>query len=147
MKFVADHMLGRLANWLRLLGFDVLYPRNLEDEELIKIANEQNRILLTRDRKLAGNNVFVVRSLFIDKQLEQIVKELELKIENELSRCSVCNAEIVEESKARVKGLVPERIYKEQEQFWKCTNCNRIYWHGSHWKKIMKKIEELKENR
>ncbi|MEW6070124.1 MAG: Mut7-C RNAse domain-containing protein [Candidatus Thermoplasmatota archaeon] len=144
MKFVADHMVGRLAGWLRLLGFDVLYPRNLDDTELIKIAKEEGRILLTRDRKLAGENIFVVRSLFIDKQLEQVVKELKLKIENELSRCSVCNTEIIKEAKEKVKSFVPERIYKEHELFWKCPKCNRIYWQGSHWKKIMKKIEELR---
>ncbi|MDI6855717.1 MAG: Mut7-C RNAse domain-containing protein [Candidatus Thermoplasmatota archaeon] len=144
MKFVADHMLGRLAGWLRLLGFDVLYPKNLRDDELIKIANEQNRILLTRDRKITGKNVFLVRSVFIDRQLEQTVKELKLKIEDEFSRCSICNTEIVEVPKEQVKDIVPERVYKEQALLWKCPNCNRVYWQGSHWKKISKKIEELR---
>ncbi len=148
MKFVADHMLGSLATWLRFLGFDVLYPEELDDAKLVKIASENGRILLTRDKSLGSKqNVFIIKSVFLDKQLEQVVNDLNLEISAPLSRCAVCNARITEEKKDNVKNLVPERVYKDHNEFWKCLGCGKIYWHGSHWKKIIKKIESLKEKK
>lgn len=148
MKFVADHMLGRLGTWLRFLGFDVLYPKELDDAELVEMASREERILLTRDKSLGGKqNVFIIKSVFLDKQLEQVVNELDLEIINPLSRCAVCNARIIEEEKDNIKALVPERVYDGHNEFWKCLGCGKIYWHGSHWKKIIKKIELLKEKK
>jgi uncharacterized protein with PIN domain len=141
MKFVADTMLGRLARWLRLLGFDVLYP-NLDDKELLKFADE--RIILTRDKELGEKeNVFLIKSVDVNEQMKQVINELRVEINTPLSRCSVCNQVLVEEDKKSVKNLVPERIYKSNDMFWRCPGCNRIYWKGSHYDKIMKKIEEL----
>jgi hypothetical protein len=145
MRFIADHMLGRLATWLRLLGFDVLYMKNRSNDELLKIAERDSRILLTRDKKLGSKaNVLIVKSIFLDSQLEQVVKDLELKIVNPFSRCSVCNSEIVEvKDKNTIESLVPRRIYKEHKQFWFCNSCNKVYWQGSHWAKIMDKVKWL----
>ena len=141
MKFVADTMLGRLARWLRLLGFDVLYP-NLDDKELIKFADE--RIILTRDKELGEKkNVFLIKSVDVDEQLKQVINELKPEIQNPLSRCSVCNQILIEVDKNSVKNLVPERIYKSHDIFWRCPDCNKIYWKGSHYDKIVRKIKEL----
>ena len=141
MRFVADTMLGRLARWLRLLGFDVLYP-NLDDKELLKFADK--RIILTRDKELGRKeNVFLIKSVDVDEQLKQVINELKLEIKNPLSRCSVCNQILVEADKKSVKTLVPERIYTNHDMFWRCPDCERIYWKGSHYDKIVMKIKEL----
>jgi len=143
MKFVADIMLGRLARWMRLLGFDVLYPDTSDDKELLKFADE--RIILTRDKELGKKeNVFLIKSVKIDEQLNQVINELNLKISRPLSRCSVCNQILAEVEKSSVKALVPERIYNNHDTFWRCPDCNRIYWKGSHYDKIMDTVSRLK---
>jgi len=143
MKFVADIMLGRLARWMRLLGFDVLYPDTSDDKELLKFADE--RIILTRDKELGKKeNVFLIKSVKIDEQLNQVINELNLKISRPLSRCSVCNKILIEEEKKSVRNLVPERIYSSHNIFWRCPGCERIYWKGSHYDKIMDTVSRLK---
>ena len=140
MKFAADTMLGRLARWMRLLGFDVLYPETADDKELLKFAGE--RIILTRDKDLGKKkNVLLIKSVSVDEQLKQVMNELNLKISNPLSRCSVCNQTLVEANKKSVENLVPERIYTNHNTFWRCPDCNRIYWKGSHYDKIIRKVE------
>jgi len=142
MRFVADTMLGRLARWLRLLGFDVLYPKDLDDKELLKFADE--RIVLTRDKELGKKeNVFLIKSVNIDEQLKQVINELKLEIKAPLSRCSVCNHLLVESDKKSVENLVPERVYNNHNTFWRCPDCNRVYWKGSHYDKIMKNVNSL----
>jgi len=143
MKFVADIMLGRLARWMRLLGFDVLYPDTSDDKELLKFAGE--RIILTRDKDLGKKkNVLLIKSVNVNEQLKQVVNELNLKISRPLSRCSVCNQILAEVKKSSVKALVPERIYNNHDTFWRCPDCNRIYWKGSHYDKIMDTVSRLK---
>jgi len=143
MKFAADTMLGRLARWMRLLGFDVLYPETVDDKELLKFADE--RIILTRDKELGKKeNVFLIKSVRIDEQLKQVMNELKLEIKAPLSRCSVCNQILAEVEKSSVKALVPERIYNNHDTFWRCPDCNRIYWKGSHYDKIMDTVSRLK---
>jgi len=143
MKFVADIMLGRLARWMRLLGFDVLYPDTSDDKELLKFADE--RIILTRDKDLGKKkNVLLIKSVNVNEQLKQVVNELNLKISRPLSRCSVCNKILAEVEKSSVKALVPERIYTNHDTFWRCPDCNRIYWKGSHYDKIMDTVSRLK---
>jgi len=143
MKFVADIMLGRLARWMRLLGFDVLYPDTSDDKELLKFADE--RIILTRDKDLGKKkNVLLIKSVNVNEQLKQVVNELNLKISRPLSRCSVCNQILAEVEKSSVKALVPERIYNNHDTFWRCPDCNRIYWKGSHYDKIMDTVSRLK---
>jgi len=143
MKFVADIMLGRLARWMRLLGFDVLYPDTSDDKELLKFAGE--RIILTRDKDLGKKkNVLLIKSVNVNEQLNQVINELNLKISRPLSRCSVCNQILAEVEKSSVKALVPERIYNNHDTFWRCPDCNRIYWKGSHYDKIMDTVSRLK---
>ena len=143
MKFVADIMLGRLARWMRLLGFDVLYPDTSDDKELLKFADE--RIILTRDKDLGKKkNVLLIKSVNVNEQLNQVINELNLKISRPLSRCSVCNQILAEVEKSSVKALVPERIYNNHDTFWRCPDCNRIYWKGSHYDKIMDTVSRLK---
>lgn len=151
MKFVADHMLGSLAKWLRFLGFDTAYPNVLEDENLIKISKEENRIILTRDSELCqrtGVHALLIESDDINEQIKQVLRIFKLKIDNSnaMSRCSVCNTVLKLVEKDVVKEKVPELVFNSHKEFWICPLCNKYYWQGSHWKKITDKIKELEKS-
>jgi uncharacterized protein with PIN domain len=148
MRFVCDRMLGTLARWMRLFGFDVLYPGEMEDSELLKLARGDDRILLTRDRKLAEGkgDVICLESDIWDEQYGQVSTHFGLKIESPMTRCSLCNEPIGEVPKKDVEGKVPERVYDLQEEFWHCPKCDKYYWKGTHWEGIEDKMEELDKN-
>lgn len=139
-------MLGSLARWLRLFGFDVAYAGPLSDGELREQAESENRLLLTRDKELSNDkrvNAFYVESDVLDEQLRAVMRKFSLEIQNPMSRCSLCNSMIVKVSKSEVKGKVPEGVYEIQDEFWKCPSCGKLYWKGTHWDKILQKIKEL----
>lgn len=146
MRFICDHMLGTLARWLRLLGFDVLYPGPIPDREVKEIAKRENRIILTRDKELAGNKK--VRALHVasddlEEQLLFTISELKLDITNPMTRCSLCNSILKKVGKPAVEGKVPEKVFERQMEFWYCAECKKYYWQGSHWDRITKMIERL----
>ncbi len=142
---LCDHMLGTLARWLRLLGFDAAYPRPLEDATLVRLAREEDRTLLTRDRDLArrrGVRAVYVESDVLDEQVAQVVREMGLEVRDPMTRCSVCNGVLVAVSPDEVEGQVPAGVHRRHRTFWRCPDCGRIYWKGSHWAQIERKIEE-----
>jgi uncharacterized protein with PIN domain len=154
MKFLADQMLGKLAKWLRFLGYDTSYPSAKSDDELIDLSKQENRILLTRDRDLSNSKkklkgisgVIYVESDNADQQLEQIIKNLDLEFDDKvLTRCAECNATITKVDKDQVEGHVPKGVYDRQDTFWHCPNCDKYYWQGSHYDKILAKIKSLKK--
>jgi uncharacterized protein with PIN domain len=137
MKFIADVMLGRLAKRLRLLGFDVLYDRALDDNELIRLSLEEDRVILTRDtllasRPLAKNRLMIKHDL-VDDQLRQVFDALGITAPpGFLTRCSLCNQPLAAAQKQDVKDLVPEHVYDTRNDFFLCAGCGRVYWKGSH---------------
>ncbi|MCK9418405.1 MAG: Mut7-C RNAse domain-containing protein [Nitrospirae bacterium] len=137
MKFIADVMLGRLAKRLRLLGFDVLYVRTLNNNEIIRLSLEQDRVILTRDmalsdRPLAENHLFI-KSDLVQEQVEQVLLTVPLETPlNPLSRCSECNDLLDRILREEVRDLVPHHVFENQEVFLRCPRCNRLYWHGTH---------------
>lgn len=140
MKFIADAMLGRLARRLRLLGFDVLYDRTLDDNTVIRIALEQQRLILTRDtglasRPLARSHLFI-RSDLVERQLEEVLSVYAVAADRALSRCSICNTPLAVLSKEEARDLVPEHVRMEQSVFFQCGTCGRVYWPGSHVKRM-----------
>ena len=151
MKFIADGMLGKLARWLRLAGHDVTYvgdlgiPANEQDDVLLERAKLERRALLTCDlalhrrAKRAGIRGAYVESDDVVKQLVEVSKRCgrKIKIKPESSRCPVCNGSLVLASKNEVKDKVPATVLKTQQEFWRCENCGKIYWHGTHWKTIL----------
>lgn len=141
MKFIADSMLGTLAKWLRFFGYNTLYFKNIDDKEILNIAKKENRIILTRDKKLKG---IYVKSDNLQQQLKQLIEELNLNFENALMRCSVCNSELEEVSKEEVKGKVADGVFLLQEEFWKCPNCNKFYWKGTHYRNIVERMREFR---
>ncbi|MFQ5918849.1 MAG: Mut7-C RNAse domain-containing protein [Thermoplasmata archaeon] len=144
-RYLCDHMLGTLARWLRLLGYDTAYPQALRDDELLELAKREGRLLLTRDRDLAtrsGPGGLYVRSDELDSQVRQVLAELRPEAGDPMSRCSVCNGTLIETSRESARRAVPEGVWERQERFWRCTSCDRLYWRGTHWDRMQPKIEE-----
>ena len=142
--FVVDRMLGRLARWLRMLGYDTLYPAAGPDSELEWLARSQARMLLTRDTALAGKKG--IRALWVEsvepgEQLRQVVKDLALEMNDEpLSRCSTCNGALREASRADVRDRVPEHVYYAHSRFAQCEGCGRTFWRGTHWENMQREL-------
>lgn len=148
MKLLLNGMLGRLAKWLRLLGYDTAYFPDLDDHELVHLARAQGRILLTRDRELArrrGLDCLLVEDDQLEEQLQQVVSELNLDLEKErpFSRCPVCNTPLQEIEKPSVKERVPPYIFRTKEHFSLCPDCDRIYWRGTHWARMCEEMARM----
>ncbi|MFC1682760.1 Mut7-C RNAse domain-containing protein [Candidatus Zixiibacteriota bacterium] len=146
-RFIADVMLGRLAKWLRIIGYDTLYDRNIEDSQLIRNAARENRILLTRDAELFDRGGFqgvFIEAQDLSSQLAQIIKELALKPTiAEGVRCPLCNESLHTVHKETVRELVPAFVYATQLDFSRCPRCGKIFWKGTHWQKIKRRLEEM----
>jgi len=146
MRFLADEMLGRLAKWLRMLGYDTLYHQHLGDNELARLARAEGRLILTRDTKLArrrGVRCLLIKSELIEEQLPQVVNDLGLVPANPFSRCAVCNTPLEEIKRSAAKERVPPYVFRTQERFKLCPQCGRIYWRGTHWEGMKERIERL----
>ena len=144
VKFVADAMLGRLARWLRVLGYDTLYSAETDDAALARQARTEDRILLTRDRELArrkGIRVLLVESDRVEEQLNQVVTRLRLAPEDRFSRCIQCNVVLQELPRARAEGRVPPYVWTTQHRFRECPRCERVYWRGTHWARMEQTLE------
>ena len=138
-KLVVDGMLGRLARWLRIMGFDTLYDAEWDDFELVRVARDEDRVLLTRDRQLAmrrGARSLLIEHEVLADQLKQVMSALRLRVDRPFSRCSVCNQPLADVTKDQVRGRVPPYVFKAFDRFRICTGCERIYWRGSHWERM-----------
>ena len=141
MKFIADVMLGRLVKRLRLLGFDVLYDRMLSDNEIIRLSLEQDRTILTRDtglaaRPLAACHLFITSDQ-IQEQIDQVLASVPPHLDvRPLTRCTTCNERLIPITKEDLHDRVPPYVYEKYSTFVQCTVCGRIYWQGTHVKKM-----------
>jgi uncharacterized protein with PIN domain len=147
MKFVADVMLGRLARWLRLLGFDVLYHPDARDEQLVAIAESEERTLLTKDARLLRDrrvNGYLVRSTGWQEQLREVIAEFQLRpLIRAFTRCPECNTPLVTVAREDARARIPPKVYEQQKEFYSCPSCARLYWAGTHVERMSRKIEEL----
>ena len=144
MKFIADIMLGKLARYLRMAGNDVLYINNIDDDEILRIAKSQDRIILTRDnlmlqRKECKNKI--INSLLIKDddllgQLKQVKDSLSINLVPLLVRCLKCNSLLEKVKKSEIEGKVPPYVFKTQENFLYCAGCGKYYWRGTHYENI-----------
>lgn len=141
-------MLGSLARWLRLLGYDAELDTVSSDEELARRAEREGRWLLTRDRRLAavGPRSLLVRSENLDGQVAEVLGRLGLEAgEGRLgTRCSACNGEVHAVPRSAVRGLVPGHVWNTVREFRRCSRCGRVYWRGSHVSRIEARIEEFR---
>ena len=145
-KFVVDRMLGKLARWLRILGYDSLYP-DADDSELIEIGKREERILITRDKELASrcSNSMLIRTFTIEDQLGEMLKNGLTIDENKMfTLCPLCNSVLQRIDKNNVQGKIPQKSFENADKFWYCENCSKYYWKGKHWTDIKKKIERAR---
>jgi uncharacterized protein len=149
MKFLADCMLGKLAKWLRLVGFDTEYLNDASDDELIRRAVREDRLLLTKDNNLAGRRMVRSRAFFVSaegtgSQLRQVLDHFSIRVSDDLTftRCTVCNEPIERVDKPSIKAEVPPYVYKTQQEFGKCLKCGRIYWRGTHVDHVLAALKE-----
>lgn len=153
-SFIVDAMLGNIAKKLRLLGFDTKYYSDIEDDDLLEIAKNENRIIVTKDMpliervtKLNLKKIPITASDEIE-QLLKINEFLHLKkfvISGDSCRCPVCNGVLKQTEKNLVLESVPINVLEINEKFWICTTCKKIYWEGTHIKNLQKFIEKLNE--
>ncbi|AIF69669.1 hypothetical protein PAP_06360 [Palaeococcus pacificus DY20341] len=147
-KLIADLMLGRLARWLRLYGYDTIYGVK-DDDEILKIAESEGRIVLTRDEDLAkrAENVILIHSNTFEEQIKQL-REEGFKFEELFppnARCPKCNGLIREVEKEEIIEKVPQRVYEKYDEFYVCTQCGQIYWPGRQWREVVKIDKKLRE--
>jgi uncharacterized protein with PIN domain len=149
-KFIADEMLGKLARWLRAVGYDTVYYTGEGDSALVQQALQEDRIILTRDshlveRKLARKSL-LIRDDEPREQFRQVVNELELDLDLKsglFSRCLICNRELFSVKKEDIRGRVPSYTYSTQSKFYECPDCGRIYWPGTHKDSMMEVISSI----
>ena len=150
-RFLADCNVGRLARWLRALGYDASYHARIEDAELVREAAAESRVLLTRDRDLTKRRVIqsgVVRAILIrddevTKQLRQVFAELGLELKEALTRCIECNSELQPRVPSTVAERVPPYVRATQSRYSECPDCGRIYWAGTHWQRMREVLAGL----
>jgi uncharacterized protein with PIN domain len=151
-RFIIDHNVGKLAKWLRLMGYDARFFDGGDDGELVAIALEENRVIVTRDTRIMKRRLVTkgrLQALLISSdqpelQIRQLIASLHLDIEfAPFSRCLECNRPLVERKKAELEKLVPPYVFKTQEQFRQCPACGRIYWRGTHWRAMTRRLEGL----
>ena len=152
--FLVDAMLGNIAKKLRLLGYDSEYSSNSDDDDLILKAKNENRILLTKDESLMKKaekqaiSVIHIKNNTELEQLVQIFKNFNLSqvlVSGNTSRCTECNGKLESIEKDMVIDKIPKGVLEKINEFWKCTNCNKIYWEGTHIEKLQKFVDELNE--
>ena len=139
MKFIADIMVGKLARYLRMAGYDVAYFNDASDDFILKTAMEEDRIVLKRDSLKHERRQFIngiIKSVFISddairKQLIQVRSELNIILGPDLIRCLICNDELVKVLKKDVRSNVPPYVYKTQDEFMHCNGCDKYYWRGT----------------
>ncbi|MBN2230391.1 MAG: Mut7-C RNAse domain-containing protein [Candidatus Thorarchaeota archaeon] len=156
--FIVDAMLGKLATWLRLTGYDTFYSTKVHDDELLRIAKEQNRILLTSDAILStrasneGIETMLVRGS-VDEEVASVFLKygIEPKADPAISRCTKCNGDLIHvegTEKAQIKDLVPDQTYNYYQEFWYCKYCKSVFFQGGQWTNIddyMVRIADLME--
>lgn len=149
VRFFADEMLGRLARWLRILGYDTRYEARISDYELLRLASAEDRFVLTRDRKLPGKTlaakILVLKSDRYSQQIKEVCDLLRLPVNYDrvFSLCLDCNLAVEPLPKERVKDRVPSYVYDRHESFHHCPRCGKVYWGGSHYANSLSKFKEI----
>ena len=153
MTFVADCMLGKLAKWLKILGFDVLYFSKVADKDLVDISRREDRLLLTRDTGLIERtakrpNRLFVRSDVLEDQIAQVLDDLWLWDDvRPNTRCIQCNLPLKALARERARNLVTPFVLERASSFALCPGCDRVFWQGTHYGDMERKIERLLERR
>jgi uncharacterized protein with PIN domain len=150
--FIVDANAGKLARWLRMMGYDTLFFSDIEDGHLVDIALREGRVVLTRDSQIARRRpvangqlkVILTRSDDPREQLRQVIGELQLDCRSrQFTRCLECNHSLAPRSRDEVADSVPPYVFRTQHQYMQCPSCLRIYWQGTHWQRMKKALEKV----
>ena len=153
-NFVVDAMLGNLSRKLRILGFDSKYSSSIEDKQLIELAKKEDRIIITKDEALAkaadkiGIPTVLIRDADELNQIIEIATKTGLSnfdMDTNSARCVDCNGRLESVEKSKLENKVPTGVYQRQDQFWICTDCQKIYWAGTHFKKLQEFVSRLNQ--
>jgi uncharacterized protein with PIN domain len=147
-RFILDAHLGKLARYLRMLGFDSLYRNDYSDLEIIETARDQKRIILTRDKLLLQSprmdHGYYVRSVEKHAQLTEVVKKFDLFSQfRSFTRCMTCNSELLPASKEMIRDRLDPGIYRCFDTFYHCPSCDKFFWRGSHFNRMERLIRDI----
>ena len=152
VKFIVDNNVGKLARWLRVIGYDTLLFKEKDDSKMIELALNEGRVILTRDTQITKRRLVTdgkLKAMLIkhDKpkaQLRETAKALNLDYYfRPFSLCLECNQMLIPRSREEVQNLVPPHVFETQDQYMECPSCRRIYWQGTHWQAMVKELREL----
>ena len=155
MKFIVDHNVGKLARWLRMMGFDSLFFGSGEDAEMVARALAEGRTILTRDTEILKRRsvtrgrlkAILIESEEPERQMQQLMNALDLKRHSRpFTLCLECNRPLTESRPEEVTDRVPPYVYKTQSQYMECPACRRVYWRGTHWEAMVRKLEGFNES-
>jgi len=149
VKFIVDIQLGNLSKYMRMLGFDAAYKSDYNENKIINTSLKEKRTILTKNRELLKRNEvthgYWVRNMEIKRQIDEIINRFDLKNEiKEFTRCMECNTLLEKVGKEKVINRLPEKVIQYQQEFYYCRNCNKIYWKGSHYERMMETIKNIK---
>ena len=150
-RFVVDVNVGRLAKWLRVMGYDTLFPKENGDNQLVRIALMENRVLVTRDAEIArrpDDRTGQMEETLIEKddlrsQLRQLVRDLELDLPSGFSRCVRRNEPLRPIVKQDFVDRLPTYVVLTQPKFFECQECRRVYWPGTDWTNMMSELSQV----
>jgi uncharacterized protein with PIN domain len=151
-RFIVDINAGKLAKWLRIIGYDALLFTNEDDGKMIKTAVNENRVILTRDSQIMKRRLItsgklkaiLVQGDELKTQLKQITNVLNLDYQfRPFTICLECNHNLIVRNKEEVSNRVPPHVFETQSQYMECPSCHRIFWRGTHWQAMMKELESI----
>ena len=147
-RFVLDVHLGRLARYLRMLGFDSAWQRDLDDSQIVDRALDEGRIILTRDvgilKQKRVTHAYWLRSMRPERQLAEVVAALSLQTQlRPFTRCMECNGLLRPVDREDLAGRIDADIRERFQRFWECPSCGRVYWQGSHWRRMQNIVDRV----
>jgi uncharacterized protein with PIN domain len=156
IKFIVDNNVGKLAKWLRIMGYDALLFDEEDDGKMVKVALAQKRVILTKDTQIMRRRVVTsgrLKAVLLKSdepkvQLRQIAETLGLDYQfRPFSICLECNQSLVERNKDEVRDSVPSHVFETQSLYMECPSCHRIYWRGTHWQSMSRELETFKSQK
>ncbi|MFC1984463.1 Mut7-C RNAse domain-containing protein [Chloroflexota bacterium] len=154
-KFIVDNNVGKLAKWLRIMGYDALFFKDGNDSYMIAIALAEGRVILTRDTQIVKRRVvtrgqlkvILIQSDKSELQMQQVIDTLNIDCQfRPFTICLECNQSLLDRSKQQVKDLVPPYVFQTQHKYMECPACHRIYWRGTHWHAMIQYLEHYMTN-
>jgi uncharacterized protein with PIN domain len=153
LKFMVDSNVGKLARWLRMMGYNTRFFNGSNDSQMVREALEEGRVILTRDTQIMKRRVVSTGKLKVilisnddpHQQIRQVIVSLKLDMAYPFTICLECNQPLEEKNPAQVKNRVPLYVFQTQRQYMECPACHRIYWRGTHWQAMTLQLQEFRQ--